>query len=79
MCNPPGLLMARAYAVSNHHKLIVRVLGLLYIGNIACDLVCPCIFSPYLDCLHFHNGIPQYIAVSNKCILTDMQLNTILL
>ena len=79
LCNLPGLLMARAYAISNYHKLIVWVLGLLYIGNIGTGLVCPYIFSCYLDCLHFHDGIPQYISILDGCVPTDMQLNTILL
>ena len=68
--------MARAYAISNHHKLIVWVLGLLTIGSIGSSLVRLCIFSLYLDCLHFHNGIPQYIAIVEKCMPTDVQLNT---
>ena len=78
MFNLSGLLMARAYAISNHHKLVAWVLGLLCIGNIGCDSVCLCTFSLYLDGLNFY-GISQYVTVNGTCKPTDMQLNDILL
>ena len=78
MFNLPGLLIARAYAISNHYKLIVWVFGALYIGYIGCELVCLCLFSLYEDGSHFH-GISQYIAIIDSCMPADIQLNNIVL
>ena len=43
-CVSAGLLLARAYAVTDHKRLVVTVLGILGICSLVLVLVCTCLF-----------------------------------
>ena len=69
-----GLLFARAYAITDHKRLVLVVLGILD----------GCAIVPSIVCVHvcismtIHDGRPsQAFAIVNSCDLTSTQLHTV--
>ena len=58
-----GLLMARTYAICNHNRVVLAVLGILLIGSLIPAIVCG--YKCIGDCesLTFHSWWHQFIAV----------------
>ena len=65
--NPnPGLLLARAYAISTQSQIVLGVLGLPALGSIIIQVVCPC-----PDCCE--NGRHESLHIIDHCPNRQLQ------
>ena len=67
-----GLLLARAYAVTDHKRLVLAILSILGICAVVTELVCTHSFL-WLAC---DGHLSQVNAGSDSCNLTSVQLQT---
>ena len=73
-----GLLLARAYAVTNHKRLVLAVLIILGVCAIALELVCTHVFTSVTGTSD-EQPLAQAGAVVNNCDLTNAQIATLIM
>ena len=70
-----GLLLLRTYAVTDHKRSVLVVLGILGVCTIVLDLVCAHV--------HFYDWCDRHLskagAILNSCDLTSVQLRTFIM
>ena len=71
-----GLLLLRAYAVTDHRRLVLAVLCLLGVYTIVPDVVCTHIH--FCD-KHVRQTPTQAATVMNNCALTSAQIHAVIM
>ena len=73
-----GLLLARAYAVTDHKRLVPAVLIILGVCAIALELVCARVFISVTG-MSDEQLLAQAGAAVNSCDLTNAQIATLIM
>ena len=72
-----GLLLARAYAVTDHKRLVLALLCILGVCTIVPDVVCAHVFISVTGMCNKH--LSQTSSVLDGCEVTSAHLHTVIM